>query len=151
MAKQSIYGIINDCLNWFVVRLCLLESVLMWFGYVTFFIQTQGLGTQVNWLAIFYPGKLRRWGVYVGEAEAEDVLIWPLSPSRSYSVRSAYRMLMEAENSSLPSSSSSMTSNSIWKKIWKLKVPNKVCHFLQRMVKDSSYRAEPEASASPSR
>ena len=71
------------------------------------------------------------------EAEAKDVLIWPLSPSGSYSVRSAYRMLVEAENFALPSSSSSMSSNKIWKKIWKLKVPNKVRHFLWRVARDS--------------
>ncbi|XP_075654807.1 uncharacterized protein LOC142624974 [Castanea sativa] len=76
-------------------------------------------------------------GIYVGEVEAEDVLIWPLSPSGSYSVQSAYRLLMEAKNSTLPSSSSPMSSNSIWKKIWKLKVPNKVCHFLWRATRDS--------------
>ena len=49
----------------------------------------------------------------MGEAEANDVLIWPLSPSGSYSVRSAYRMLVEVENFALPSSSSSMSSNKI--------------------------------------
>ena len=49
----------------------------------------------------------------MGEDEAEDVLIWPLSPSGSYSVRSAYRMLMEAETSALPSSSSPMSTHSI--------------------------------------
>ena len=49
----------------------------------------------------------------MGEDEAEDVLIWPLSSSRSYSVRSAYRMLMEAENFVLPSSSSPLSVHSI--------------------------------------
>ena len=49
----------------------------------------------------------------MGEAEANDVLIWPLSPSGSYSVRSAYCMLVEVENFALPSSSSSMSSNKI--------------------------------------
>ena len=52
-------------------------------------------------------------------------------------MRSAYRMLMEAENSVLPSSSSPLSEHTIWKKIWKLKVPRKVCHFLWRAVKDS--------------
>ena len=73
----------------------------------------------------------------MGEDEAEDVLIWPLSSSRSYSVRSAYRILMEADNSVLPSSSSPLSVHRIWKKIWKLKVPKKVCHFLWRAMKDS--------------
>nr|POE89688.1 hypothetical protein CFP56_38072 [Quercus suber] len=64
-------------------------------------------------------------GIYVAEDEAEDVLIWPLSSSGSYSVRSAYRMLMEAENFVLPSSSSPLSERTIWKNIWKLKVPKK--------------------------
>ena len=51
--------------------------------------------------------------MYVGEDEVEDVLIWPLSSSGSYSVRSAYCMLMEAENSILPSSSSPLSMHSI--------------------------------------
>lgn len=57
----------------------------------------------------------------MGEDEAEDVLIWPLSSFGSYSVRSAYRMLMEADNFVLPSSSSPLSMYSIWKKIWNLK------------------------------
>ena len=60
MVKQSIFRIIIGCLNWVVVRLCLLELVLMWFVYVTCFFQIQGLGTQVNWLIVFYPRKSRR-------------------------------------------------------------------------------------------
>ena len=52
-------------------------------------------------------------------------------------MRSAYRMLMEAETSVLPSSSSPLSEHTIWKKIWKHKVPKKVCHFLWRVEKDS--------------
>ena len=86
----------------------------------------------------FLPWEAKKvGGIYVGEDEAEDVLIWPLSSSRSYSVRSAYRMLMEADNSVLLSSSSPLSVHRIWKKIWKLKVPKKVCHFLWRAMKDS--------------
>ena len=78
--------------------------------------------------ACFLPWEAEKVrGMYVGEDEAKDVLIWLLSSSGSYSVRSAYRMLMEAENSVLLSSSSPFFVHSIWKKIWKLKVPKKVC------------------------
>ncbi|KAK7840019.1 hypothetical protein CFP56_017233 [Quercus suber] len=53
-------------------------------------------GTAIVWdpgklAACFLPweaDKVR--GIYVAEDEAEDVLIWPLSSSGSYSVRSAY-------------------------------------------------------------
>uniref|UniRef100_A0A7N2LPB7 Reverse transcriptase zinc-binding domain-containing protein n=1 Tax=Quercus lobata TaxID=97700 RepID=A0A7N2LPB7_QUELO len=50
---------------------------------------------------------------------------------------SAYRMLMEAKTSALLSSSSPMSTHRIWKKIWKLKFPNKIRHFLWRAAKDS--------------
>ena len=88
--------------------------------------------------ACFLPWEAEKVrGIYVGEDEVEDVLIWPLPLSGSYSVQSAYHMLMEAENSILPSSSSPLSEHTIWKKIWKLKVPKKVCHFLWRAAKDS--------------
>ena len=138
MAKKLRSGIINGCLNRVVVKLYLLERVLLWFGLVSYFIQILESGIRVNWLLVFLPWEAKKvGGIYVGEDEAEDVLIWPLSSSRSYSVRSAYRMLMEADNSVLPSSSSPLSVHRIWKKIWKLKVPKKVCHFLWRAMKDS--------------
>ena len=96
---------------------------------------------------VWDPGKLAAcfltWeaekvrGIYVGEDKVEDFLIWPLSSLGSYSVQSAYCMLMEVENFVLPSSSSPLSEHTIWKKIWKLKVPKKVCNFLWRVVKDS--------------
>ena len=96
---------------------------------------------------VWDPGKLAAcfltWeaekvrGIYVGEDKVEDFLIWPLSSLGSYSVQSAYCMLMEVENSVLPSSSSPLSEHTIWKKIWKLKVLKKVCHFLWRAAKDS--------------
>ena len=76
MAKQSIFGNISGYLNQVVVKLCLLELVLMWSEYVTCFFQIQGVGTQANWLAVFLPWEAEKVrGIYVGEAEAEDVLI----------------------------------------------------------------------------
>ena len=46
-------------------------------------------------------------------------------------------MLVEAKNLTLPSSSSSAQLQDVWKKIWKLRVPNKIRHFLWRVVKNS--------------
>lgn len=46
-------------------------------------------------------------------------------------------MLVEAENLTLPSSSSSAQSQDVWKKIWKLRVPNKIRHFLWCVAKNS--------------
>lgn len=48
-----------------------------------------------------------------------------------YNVRSAYLMLALAENSSMPSSSSSSNlSQAFWKAIWKIRVPNKIRHYV---------------------
>ena len=55
----------------------------------------------------------------------------------SISVRSAYRMLVSAESLLMPSSSSSSSNGLVWKKIWKLRVPNKIRHFIWRAAKDS--------------
>ena len=67
----------------------------------------------------------------------EDILIWPLTAHGNYNVRSAYRMLVDNENQSLPSSSTSNGDGSVWKKIWKVRVPHKIRHFLWRATKDS--------------
>ena len=48
--------------------------------------------------------------ILVSEGWVEDILIWPLTSDCEYSVRSAYWMLVEVENLTLPSSSSSAQS-----------------------------------------
>ena len=67
----------------------------------------------------------------------EDILIWPLTADGDYSVRSAYRMLVDNENQSLLSSSAPTGDGSVWKKIWKVHVPHEIRHFLWRVAKDS--------------
>lgn len=76
-------------------------------------------------------------GIYVSEEGVKDTLIWPLTHSGDYSVRNAYRLLVEVENLSLSSSSSPITTQSVWKKIWKLRVLNEIRHFLCCAAKDS--------------
>lgn len=51
----------------------------------------------------------------------KDILIWLLTSDGEYSVRSAYRMLVAAECSSMLSSSSSNPSQAFWKAIWKIR------------------------------
>ena len=46
-------------------------------------------------------------------------------------------MLVDDENLPLPSSSAPTCVGSVWKKIWKVRVPNKIKHFLWRAAKDS--------------
>ena len=71
------------------------------------------------------------------ETWSEDILIWPHTTDGEYSVRSAYRVLVEEDGQGLPSSSSSGDSKKFWKKLWKIRVPNRIWHFLWRAVKDS--------------
>ena len=46
-------------------------------------------------------------------------------------------MLVSAESLLMPSSSSSGSNGLVWKKIWKMRVPNKIHHFIWRAAKDS--------------
>ena len=75
--------------------------------------------------------------IQVCEDGAEDTLIWPLTIDGDYSVRSAYHMLVSAESILLPSSSVSGSNGLVWKKNWKMKVPNKIRHFIWHAAKDS--------------
>ena len=78
---------------------------------------------------------VRRIQVY--EEGVEDTLIWPLTNDGEYSVRSAYRMLVSAEALLMPSSSSLDNNGLVWKKIWKIRIPNKIRHLIWRVAKDS--------------
>ena len=77
------------------------------------------------------------WGIQVCEDGVEDTLIWPLTNDGEYSVRSAYRMLVSAEALLMPSSSSSDNNGLVWKKIWKIRTPNKIQHFIWHAAKES--------------
>ena len=75
--------------------------------------------------------------IHVSEGWNEDILIWPLTPDPEYSVKGAYRMLVDAKKLSMPSSSVPSNTQAVWKKIWKLRVANKIQHFLWCATKDS--------------
>ena len=75
--------------------------------------------------------------IQVCEAEAEDTLVWPLTNDEDYSVRSAYRLLVSAESNLQPSSLVLGSNGLVWKKIWKMKVPPKIRHFIWRAAKDA--------------
>ena len=75
--------------------------------------------------------------IQVCEVGAEDTLVWPLTNDGDYSVRSAYRLLVSAESTLQPNSSVSGSNGLVWKKIWKMKVPNKTRHFIWRAAKDA--------------
>ena len=46
-------------------------------------------------------------------------------------------MFVSADSSLFPSSSISGSNGLIWKKIWKMRVPNKIRHFIWRAAKDA--------------
>ena len=75
--------------------------------------------------------------IQVCEKGVDDILTWPLANDVDYNVRSACRMLVSADSLLLPSSSSSGSNGLIWKKIWTMRVPNKIRHFIWRVARDS--------------
>ena len=64
-------------------------------------------------------------------------MFWSHSPDGKYSVRSAYRLLMEEELSGAPSPFDLTPTKRIWKGIWSLCVPNRVKMLLWRAGTDS--------------
>ena len=71
------------------------------------------------------------------EESVVDLLTWPLTPTRDYSVWSAYHMLESNAGSVNPRSTSGDGQSKIWKKIWKIKTPNRIRHFIWRAARDS--------------
>ena len=57
--------------------------------------------------------------ILVSEGQVEDLLTWPLAPNGNYSVRSAYRMLMDEVSSQEPGTSMEELQQ-VWKGIWKI-------------------------------
>ena len=87
---------------------------------------------------IFWPWEAETiLRILVYEGSVTDKLIWPLTPNGDFSIRSAYRMLESTARSSNPYSSSMDEVSKVWKGIWKIKTPNKICHFIWRAVHDS--------------
>ena len=81
----------------------------------------------------FYPWEvetIRR--IYVSKLHKVDCLVWPLSPDGSYTGKTAYHMLASEVLQSSPSSFSGMAGN-VWKRIWKIRTPQKIKHFIWRV------------------
>ena len=67
----------------------------------------------------------------------EDVLIWPFSPDGEYTVQTGYRFLQKQHMDNEPGSSEDAVLKSLWKKIWGLKVPEKVRNLVWRACKNA--------------
>ena len=86
----------------------------------------------------FYPWEAEAIkNIHVSNHEAADALIWPYTADGVYSVRSASRLLAATQHQDQPSSSDVEAGKGLWNGIWKLKVPNKVRHFLWRTIRES--------------
>ena len=64
-------------------------------------------------------------------------MIWPHTTDGEYSVWSAYRLLVATHQQDQPSALNIKAGKDLWNGIWKLKVPNKVKHFLWRAIRES--------------
>jgi ribonuclease HI len=62
----------------------------------------------------------------------DDAVVWSREQNGKFTVRSAYKMLKEAECSSQQSCSDMGTWKKFWNMIWSARVPHKVRHFLWR-------------------
>ena len=67
----------------------------------------------------------------------EDKLYWPSVVDRAYSVKAGYKILVDDEQ--VPNVGPLLPShpNSIWRGLWKLKVPNRTKMLLWRAITDA--------------
>lgn len=86
----------------------------------------------------FYPWEAEAIkSIHVSQFEDFDALIWPHTSVGVYSVRSAYHLLAVTQDQAQPSSSDVEAGKGLWNGLWKLRVPNKVRHFLWCVVRES--------------
>jgi hypothetical protein len=65
----------------------------------------------------------------------EDLWAWQLERHGNFSVRSAYRALLQASTVNNPVTGSRGTEQSFWKNLWRLRVPPKVRNYWWRVIK----------------
>lgn len=62
--------------------------------------------------------------------EHKDSWLWTAEKSSSFSVKSAYRMLVKGKENQRGESSNTQSQNSFWKKIWNMRIPKKLKYLL---------------------
>ena len=65
----------------------------------------------------------------------EDALVWPYTPTGSYTTKSSYRFLYKSR--SLDNGEYHPDDNKLWKKVWGMQVQPKVRNFLWRTIRNS--------------
>lgn len=66
-----------------------------------------------------------------------DKLIWQIKTQCTYTTKSDYKLLRDNEASTRPSTLNPTALSGFLKKIWSLKVPNKVKHFVWRACNET--------------
>ena len=66
-----------------------------------------------------------------------DVLIWPKERSGQYSVKSGYSLLHESPPSDPVQTEEVEARKLFWRRIWKLRIPEKIKHFMWKSCTNS--------------
>ena len=73
-------------------------------------------------------------GIPISSMAPKDELVWAMSPNGTFSVNSAYKVVVKLLKKSKiedghPGCSDNSKLQSLWKNIWGMKCPNKIRHF----------------------
>nr|POE62457.1 putative ribonuclease h protein [Quercus suber] len=71
-------------------------------------------------------------GIPLSSRFPADRVAWSLTPSGKFSTSSAYKFLAATASASQAGSSNSDQLHLFWRRIWRLRVPNKIIHFIWR-------------------
>ena len=71
-----------------------------------------------------------------------DTRIWKETKNGVYSMKSAYRLLAKTATNNQPGPSSLVLHTNFWSSIWRINIPNKIKHFLWRLVLNHYQRRE---------
>ncbi|KAK7840646.1 putative ribonuclease h protein [Quercus suber] len=76
-------------------------------------------------------------GIPLSARLPQDRIIWGLTPSGTFTTKSAYKLLVSHASTNLAGTSSLAPQNKFWNDLWKLRVPNKIKHFAWRACNSS--------------
>ena len=68
-------------------------------------------------------------GIPLSTRLPQDRIIWGLTPSGTFTTKSAYKLLVSHASTNLAGTSSLAQQNKFWKDLWQLRVPTKIKHF----------------------
>ena len=77
------------------------------------------------------------YGIPLSTKLPSDRIIWGLTPSGTFTTKSAYKLLVSYASTNLAGSSSSVQQRKFWRDLWLLRIPNKIKHFAWRVCNSS--------------